>query len=155
VRLLFEHRLPGYTRFVTHAAREIANRLPDAISAASSAGKLQYSERLDQIAEQWTKANPGAGNPFQSPEAALSTTGAMPQEVSIPLDLFHLLENLIADHEATSGKVADAFGRLLIGHKPENEKFIPTLQPVISQWRRITRWFVSKAHDSGRVDADI
>src|SRR5262249_17939537 len=24
--LLFEHRLPGYTRFVTHAAREIANR---------------------------------------------------------------------------------------------------------------------------------
>lgn len=153
--LLFEHRLPGYTRFVTHAAREIANRLPDAISAAGSAGKLQYSERLDQITEQWKKANPGGGNPFQSSETAVSSPGATPLEVAIPLDLFRLLENLIADHEAASEKVADAFRRMLIGRKTENQNFIPTLQPVVSQWRLVTRWFVSKAHDSGRVDADI
>jgi hypothetical protein len=39
VRLLFEVRLPGYTRFVRHAVRAIRNRLPFVISGISSGGK--------------------------------------------------------------------------------------------------------------------
>ena len=155
VCLLFEHRLAGYTRLIAHIVREIRNRLPFVISGSSSSGRLEYPDRLSEITEQWRKANLDVGSSFQSLGATPSSVGPSPPAVAIPLDLFRLLEKLIADHEVTSEKAADAFARLLVGRKPENQKFIKTLQPVISQWLHVTGWFVSKAHDSGRVDAAI
>jgi hypothetical protein len=49
VCLLFEKRLPGYTRFVAHAVREIRNRLPDMLSASQPVKQLHYKNRLDAI----------------------------------------------------------------------------------------------------------
>jgi hypothetical protein len=55
VYLFFERRIPGYTRLVAHALREIANRLPDAISGSASSKRLDYKSRLDALLEQWKK----------------------------------------------------------------------------------------------------
>jgi hypothetical protein len=41
VVLLFDRQVPGFSRFVSHAVREIRNRLPGVISGTVSAGRLK------------------------------------------------------------------------------------------------------------------
>ena len=47
--MLYESSLPGRTRFISHAVREIRNRLPDAFGGGTRSQRLDYTKRLDAI----------------------------------------------------------------------------------------------------------
>src|SRR5437899_126098 len=53
VLLLYAHPLPGRVRFISHAVREIRNRLPEATSGVKGLPRLDYTSRLDKLAKQW------------------------------------------------------------------------------------------------------
>ena len=55
VRLLFESKLPGRVRLISHAVREIRNRLPVVISGERSNSRLDYTSRVDQISNRWQR----------------------------------------------------------------------------------------------------
>src|SRR6266511_1972358 len=55
VRLLYVNLLPGRVRFISHAVREIRNRLPGVISGEEGSQYLHYKNRLDDLAKLWHK----------------------------------------------------------------------------------------------------
>jgi hypothetical protein len=155
VRLLFELRVPGYTRFVGHAIREIRNRLPSVISGSTSGEQLQYKNRLDEIVRICKKS----GFPT---DGTLPIVGSVPNPVELrptnfglPLELAHSFAELIGDHEKARERPRDTAKRLFIGLRPENQKFVDTLRPVITQWLEVTGWFMSITHDNDRVDEGV
>jgi hypothetical protein len=78
----------------------------------------------------------------------------MQPDISIPRPLFLLIARLVRDHVATRSKPEDSAFRLFEACVPENQQQRDALRPVIQQWLEVTDWFMRRAHDSGRIDAD-
>jgi hypothetical protein len=155
VLLLFDHPVPGYTRFVAHAVRETRNRLPDATSGPKAGIYLNYKSRVDEVVILWKKA--GFTTDGALPGGKMGDAPDLPAaaETPFPRKLAEMLARLVADHEATREKPMEAAVRLFEGVIPENEKFRDTLRPVAMQWIEITDWFMKKTHDSGITDKDV
>lgn len=83
--LLYDVRLPGWTRFVSHAVREIRNRLPNVISGVKGGKALSYKGRLDEIGKVWEKV----GLPLDGslPSLVMSQESVSPTEQGINLPL--------------------------------------------------------------------
>ena len=152
VRLIYDDPLPGRVRFVSHAVREIRNRLPGIISDVRAGGVLQYKNRLDEIVKTWRSA--GLSLDGVLPESSLSNESIPSSPDSIlPRHLFLQITTLIKDHESTRTKPEDTAFLLFEALAPENQQARDTLRPIVSQWLQVTEWFLKKAHDSGRPDS--
>lgn len=152
---MFVTPLRGRVRFVAHAVREIRNRLPDTFSGSKSGGNLQYKNRLDALTGVWTRA--GLSVDGSLPHVALGGSSTAPPEGGeLPIDRRVLIEvaGLVKDHVASRERPEDAAVRLFEAIAPENRVLRETLRPVIQQWLDVTNWFVARAHDSGRTDAE-
>jgi len=152
--LLFESKLPGRVRLISHAVREIRNRLPDVISGTRASGRLDYKSRLDRINKKWARS--GLRFDGSLPEVGFEphSHNSPSPDVVIGRDLFSEIATLVKDHEETRTKPLDTAIRLFEACAPENQRLRDTLRPIILQWLRVTDWFMSKAHDSGYVDGD-
>lgn len=51
VELVYGPALPGRVRFICHAIREIKNRLPEVLSGAGQAGRVDYVSRMDKVSK--------------------------------------------------------------------------------------------------------
>jgi hypothetical protein len=144
---------PGRTRFVSHAVREIRNRLPDFISGIRRVPALQYKNTLDEISHRWKKT----GLPLDgSRPEQFSDPDAEPQNtVSIPIHLYDRISALIRDHVDAREKPSESAERLFMGNAPGNFQLAGTLRPVVNQWLDLTEWFMKKAHDSGVIDSAV
>ena len=151
VELLFQYPLPGRIRMISHAVREIGNRLPDYLTGERVGKRLDYVSRVDRIEEKWNKhkeMNPPSGS-LSNPQAS------SPQDIPIPPDLYNELDLLIRDHGSTRQRPLDAACRLYEGLDPENNmKMGDTLRPVLLQWVEVTKWFMAHVHDSGKGKRD-
>ena len=153
VDLLFGQSVAGFSRFVSHAVREIRNRLPGVVSGTASAGRLDYKSRIDDLAIQWKRARISI-EPKPS-ETGNATSAAQPSEVVLPRKVVRKIETLIADHEAARQRPQDAAMKLFEGIAPSNQKFRDRLRPVVLQWMQVCDWFMERTHESGYTDADI
>jgi hypothetical protein len=144
VMLLYTTTVPGHVRFVSHAVREIRNRLPDAIAGPTLNQRLDHTSRLDEI-----NALPGT-------RALIADLGGptAPATTPLPIDrtLATKIGELLQDHLTTRTKPIDAARRLFQGIAPENTPWDETLNPILHQWLKVTNWFVSKAHVSEHTD---
>lgn len=155
VRLLYELRLPGYSRFVAHAVREIGNGLPFVISGGTSREQLQYKNRLDDILKEWEKAGFPIDGTLPIRISASDSVGSQPADSVLPLDLVRLFAKLTADHAKARERPRDTAEKLFIGPQSENQKFEDALKPTITQWLKTNKWFMKITHDNGSVDADL
>jgi len=154
VRLIFEMPLPGRVRFISHAVREIRNRLPDAISGIKGGENLQYKNRLDNLAKVWQRHGYRLDGSFPD-TISFSQQETVPQpDINVPNILFRLIADLIRDHTNTREKPLEAAIRLFEGCAPENQQIRDTLRPRVQQWLEITDWFMHQTHDSGTIDAN-
>lgn len=55
VELMCGIPLPGRVRFISHAIREIRNRLPEVVSGIKTGGRLDYVNSLDEIGRVWVR----------------------------------------------------------------------------------------------------
>ena len=154
VRLMYESPLPGRVRFISHAVREIRNRLPDIISGTKGEGSLQYKNRLDDLVKAWRNAGFSPDGFIPGSIASTEPTALPSPDVTLPRPLFLQIAILIKDHETTRTKPEDAAIRLFEACAPENQQLRDSLRPVVLQWLEVTDWFMRKAHDSGKVDAE-
>ncbi len=155
VELMFNTPVPGKICLVSHAVREIRNRLPEAISGIKGEGRLDYPSRLDEISALWRET----GLPVDGSLSATSVATGDPIETATPdqlIDrtLFSKIASLIGDHGAARERPDEAALRLFVAAAPENVASQDSLRPVIREWRRVTNWFVRRAHDTGRLDTD-
>ncbi len=150
--MMCEAEFPGRIRFVSHAVREIRNRLPEVVSGLSTSGRLDYKNRLDDIARRWQKSSLPLDGSLPISATAMDT----PVDDHVPVrdDLFRKLASLVKDHTDTREKPEQTAFRMFDALAPENEDLRNSLRPIILQWLEITNWFVGHAHDSGRQDRD-
>src|ERR1700733_3576902 len=116
VDILFGRPVAGFSRFVSHAVREIRNRLPSIVSGTGSSGRLDYTSRVDDLSAPWKKAH-------ISVEAKPSEAGKAPStvqasEVVLPRKVARKIERLIADHDAARQRPQDAALKLFVGVGP-------------------------------------
>lgn len=151
LKMLYDGSLPGRTRFIAHAVREIRNRLPDVISGTQT-NRLDYKTRMDNLLKSWQHADLPLGVEMLD----TNTDKLLPDgpDVTLPRKIFAEIIALLTDHEEAREKPEDAARRLFINLAPENERFIDTLRPIVISWLEVTNWFMRKAHDSGQQDKD-
>jgi hypothetical protein len=152
---MFAHSVPGRVCFVSHAVREIRNRLPDAISGVKGGGRLDYPSRLDEISQLWEQSGlPVDGSPATVSMMAGDPNVTMTTELPMDRTLSSKIGRLVGDHKAARDKPDDAALRLFVAVAPENAASKDSLRPIIREWKHVTDWFYQRAHISGRVDAD-
>jgi hypothetical protein len=110
---------------------------------------------MDEIAKEWKKAGFATDGPIDALMPASNSSEPQPPGISFPPKLAKLLAGLVAEHEETREKPAEAAAKLFIGVAPENEKFRNALRPAITQWLGVTDWFMKRAHDSGAIDDNV
>lgn len=154
LRLLHENQLPGYTRFVSHAVREIRNRLPEVLAGFKGGKHLEYKDRVESLKNLWDAI------PIMKYD--VSRTGrdtSLPRDnqdlVSVPLKIIRELDALIRDHSLVSETRQEAAKRLFEAANSVGIDQASPLDPTIDKWLDVTEWFMELAHDSGKVDADI
>ena len=154
LEMVFRENFPGRVRFVAHAVREIRNRLPDVIAGPKAGGRLDYTNRLDDIVKEWK----GCGLPLDGSlptsvnEAELSPSS---RDVAIPRAIYRRIARLVMDHKETREKPRDAARRLFQAIDPSNAASEATLRPRIEHWIQSTEWFVKRAYDRGSTDAEM
>jgi len=151
LKMLFSNNFPGRVRFVAHAVREIRNRLPDVVAGQRTGNHLDYVSRIDNLANEWQRHG-------------LPTDGSilidiLPNEISpagkyvkIHENIYKEVANIVRDHLETREKPYEAAKRLFEAVDPSNKNAEATLRPRITRWRKISEWFMRRAHDSGSTD---
>lgn len=153
LRMVFEQRFPGRTRFVAHAVREIRNRLPNVMTDTKAGGTFQWKNGLDDLAKEWKKAD----FTLDGSMPANITDGQTTPSPNVPITprLFQRIASLLSDHLEAREKPEDSAIRLFVGIAPENQALRDTLRPIVHQWLDVTEWFVRRVHDSGTQDISI
>jgi hypothetical protein len=147
LQMLHNRTFPGRVHFISHAVREIRNRLPDVIAGRRGGGRVDYVTELDPIARDWVRYGfllDGSIPTTVSDSQALSTS------VSVPIPLFRKLSSLLKKHVDGREKKYDAAIRLFEAIAPENIGKRDSLRPIILHWLDITDWFEKKTHHPGR-----
>ena len=145
------HRpVPGRVRFICHAVREIRNRLPDAL-AGEEHGRTQYTHLAGRIAKEWEKTGLSLES-LLTPEA--NQVSAPLDVVTVPRDLLRTVALLLRDHEFGSRRAQRRFARLFDAVAPGNATQRAEMVPVVKQWKEVTDWFETRAHDDGRLDGE-
>jgi hypothetical protein len=144
--------LPGWSRFVAHAVREVGNRLPDAVGGRQVAGPLEYATRCESLARRWEEL----GLPLDGsiPPVGLDSPPASIPDVPLPPEVYRLVTDLVRDHRAVYERQRDKARRFFAKVIPESRGVPSAVQPVIDQWFAIVKWFVRHAHDRLQPDAD-
>jgi len=151
--MIAESELPGRTRFIAHAVREIRNRIPEIIAGTRSGGYFDWKTRLDELAKEWQKA----GFPLDGtmPTDVTPREGIRSSNILVEPQLFRKTLTLLKDHIDARERPEEAAFRMFSGVAPRSEDVRDTLRPVVQQWLYVTDWFMKRTHDSGVRDSDL
>jgi hypothetical protein len=94
LQILFQPEFPGRLRFVSHAVREIRNRVPDLITGTKPK-HVEYRNICDGILKQWTRA----ALPLDGTvPASVPTANASTASVGIPKQIYVQIARLMKEH---------------------------------------------------------
>jgi hypothetical protein len=137
VELLFARPVPGFARFVSHAVREIRNRLPQEVSGLNSAGRLDYTSRMDVLSTLWKRE---AGVDGKSPQSGDEQVGSAALGIVVSKRMAKKIAALVDDHERARARPRDAAMRLFERVAPRNQKYRDSVRPVVLQWIEVCNW---------------
>jgi hypothetical protein len=142
--LLTDENFPGRVHLISHAARDIANRVPEIIAGREQLPRVELTDELDQLTDLWsqngfdrTTLPEGMGN-----QGAATTK----HDVPIPVELFRHLQTLISRHAQVAQKNRDKATKMIEAVARENAGRQDSLVPLARQWVELARWFQRLAH---------
>jgi len=148
VIFLSDTRFPERNLFLAHAAREIANSLPDALEDPSDRRQFHWKEHLRKLQSQWDALNLEAhwptGDPLPETEPAL---------VPLPWELYAQIRNILIDFQASDERNRDKAVRLFRNMAPEVLARHSTQKSLPGEWLKLIGWFVDIVHESRGDDA--
>ncbi|HFC08360.1 MAG TPA: hypothetical protein ENJ54_00670 [Chloroflexi bacterium] len=153
--MVFRENFPGRVRFVSHAVREIRNRLPDVIAGPKAEGQFQYKNRLNEILDVWGRHGLPLDGSLPPTEVTLSETLPDRNKIPIPRKVYKKIAKLVSDYERVREKRYETARRLFQAIDPNNSLSEETLRPRIIFWLESTEWFVKRAHERGATDAHM
>jgi hypothetical protein len=150
LEILYSPTVRGKTRFVAHAVREIANRLPEIITGIKSS-RFEWQNKLDGIVKRWEQS--GFLLDGTLPTITASQPDAPVVDFPMPRNVMQDIASLLSEYAATRERASDRARRLFEGIDPRNRRAQETLTPIVTQWLKVTSWFLKHVHDSGAPDA--
>jgi hypothetical protein len=158
LELLFGIKILGRSRFVAHAVREIANRLPDGIAGEQAtlegAKRIQPTHQLDAIAAIWIPLPAHDVGAAVQPRAE-ATEAEAPSARLLSVTEFKKLDKLIGEWIESKRNAPERMAALIMALAPENRAAPDILGPVIRQWSDITKYFVAVAHGKDASDDEL
>jgi len=149
VLLMFDPIVSGRITFISHAVREIRNRLPGETSK-----RLDYTQELEKLVQSWRTHNFPLENidlvSSTNPKTSLPSSSP---ETLVPQRLFLEIQSLLFRHSSIRVKGRDRAVRLFEQFVPESQMTSEVLIISVNQWWQTTDWFMKRAHDNGEVDA--
>lgn len=151
--MMLDNKLPGRSRFVAHAVREIRNRLADNMGDIKVyKSRLDHTTRLDDILSHCDNTGFSFDTAYSNqPETVAPLAELM---VPIPQEVYTKIASLFKDHRESSETKKQTAIRLFQPLLPENQD--PNKpEPIVKQWLDITEYFVQRAHDGKKIDTDV
>lgn len=147
VYMVSDSSFPGRVHLVSHAAREIWNRLPDVVlgEPGCRVERVEYVNELDNIAKIWQSKNlPIDG----SLPTTVTTSPDLPNsdEIPVPRKVYLKVAALVKKHLQAREASNERLPRLISTISPDNSENLEHLLPVISMWKTKTLWFVKRTH---------
>jgi hypothetical protein len=136
IAALSQPGLPARAHFLAHAAREIANGLPEWTSGV--AGSPREADRLAQLADKWVRTFPEG--PIKG-----EATGEPPAGVVIPREIFGEMSRILADRSTRSSS-RDSIIRFFNWLGPGNRYLPADLTRFVREWMALRKWFEANAH---------
>jgi hypothetical protein len=108
-------------------------------------GRLDYTTVVDRLVVKWKAYNlpllvltnsAGADLPSTPPSA----------EISLPTPVYEALRQFLSEHSDARIRPRDKAQRMFDTLLSDATDQSAAIAPVVSQWLRVTRWFVSCAH---------
>jgi hypothetical protein len=149
LRMLYSPNFPGRTRFIAHAAREIANRLPETITGIKNE-RFEWQNQLDRLLKSWGRA--GFSIDGNLPETVTAASPSPSTEFPVPRRFMQEMAKLLSEYALSRETNQARARRLFEGVDPQVQGSREALVPIVTQWLEVTNWFVRIAHDSGRTD---
>ncbi len=158
--MLHDRSFPGRLRFISHAVREIRNRLPDVITGEKGKGRVEYVNELDAIAKDWIKY--GFILDGSIPHSISEDLSKPSSSVSIHPVILRKVSSLLKKHVDSRENRYEAAIRLFEAETiaPENRGQRDSLTPIVMHWVDITEWFMKQTHHPDRssmerVDSEL
>jgi hypothetical protein len=152
LQMLYSPRFPGKARFVAHAVREIANRLPETITGIKGQ-RFEWQNKLDGVLVSWERAGLSLDGsmlePISGRDSAPSTDVLVPRKVV--QDIVEVLSEYAAGRETNREKAR----RLFEGVDPKNQAARESFTPIVTQWLSVTDWFMKIVHVPVNTDAAV
>lgn len=136
ISVLSRPEFPGRAHFLAHAAREIANGLPEWTTGVT--GSPREAERLERLAERWRAAFPAA-------DIQAARLGEAATSVVIPRDIFDEMSKILIDRSTRSSS-RDSVLRFFNWLGPGNRYLPADLTRFVREWMRLRGWFEGNAH---------
>lgn len=153
LELLYGSILPGRSRFIAHAVREIANRLPDALGGQKQ-GRYDPFHDLDNIVRAWNAA-PFSQSIMAGSSAPEANPAATPRHIPMPHSLYRELEKLVQKWQTSRQTAPQRMRGLFLALVPEHRAAPELLEPAVQQWGETVRYFQSIAHENLQQTVDV
>lgn len=156
---LTEKRTAGWTKFVSHAVREISNRLPDVVAEGGGGGHLIDKNRLDAFCDQWRQYGLPIDGSTPTLDVPLGASQVSPAQVDVvgkavvPAAVFEAMAAIVRDHESTRERPLEKAMRMRRALMPEGTDH--ATRPSLEQWVELTRSAVGLTHNQTQKDADL
>jgi hypothetical protein len=134
LQLLALKQMPGRAHFLAHAAREIANGLPEWITGVATE---KESLRLNRLANRWQAAFPGEASSDGGKSSAEMAAGVL-----VPRGLYDEVADVLSARY-THAASRDAVQRLFTWLGPGNRYLATDLPRLVSEWMDLRTWFES------------
>jgi len=149
LRILFsEEEIPGWARFVAHGVREIRNQLPFQVAGLAKSTKLEYSDKINQIAKLWEEeALPINGS---LPLRSMNKGEVLPPNIriEIPVQIYISISVLIGEHIGVNLNNRERASKF-INFMLSEEKATDQNDPIVQYWWDTTEYFMHYTHENG------
>jgi hypothetical protein len=148
VRMVFDEHFPGRVHFVSHAVREMRNRLPGAFAEVPK--RVDYHGLADAVHAAWVSEDLPTDGVSLAETREASVEG--PTKFDVSQSLIAAVGDLVAQHLAAKGNKA-LKARLLL--EAVGDAQVPDY--VVRHWIQATDWVDNRMHisaDSKPLDRD-
>lgn len=136
LRLLNDGDFPGRVHFISHAVRDIADRLVFVLDPQQESNRVQYENEMDWIEDKWPDIqNVGAMNDGE----------ATTETVTVHYELAVRIDSLVKSHRDRRQRPSnyELLFRYLIRNEPNQAE---VNRRLVSDFKKMRNWFMKLAH---------
>lgn len=136
VKLLEDRSFPCRVHFISHAIRDIADRLVYVLDPRLESSRVQYENELDRISEGW---------PVLNDLQDTNRSDDLNSDISIPYELAVRIDSLVKSHIERRNRPSsyDLLFQYLMKNEPRKGL---SHERIAREFKKVRGWFMERTH---------